>query len=270
MKIKRFILIFLLLIILFSQIVTAKDTVWKEYLKDFLVNNFPSLFDEATIKKNDESYKKWGKETLYPGDFSSDIICVEGSEFEGYYLHVRPTRYYFYDLDFDDIPEVIIYFGALESDIGWCEIYKWYDTLYEMISKSSKEDFFINPNNKIVSVGTSSTKVIDIINKKIVYGSYIDSFGNDNYKGVNYDEIGTYSTHLFFSFESYEAWLACELFLADLRYIPEYDCSDVLDAIKYGKPLNNPKTRDNYFIYLTILFATYFITAKTKKNLKKV
>ena len=266
MKIKYVVLIALCFMILFSQTATAEDMAWKEYLKDFLVNNFPSLFDEEVKKKNEELIEK------YWGDIYTNRESVPLSEFSGdieiYSDFVLPRKYYFYDLDYDGIPEVIIDYGGLASGMGLRYIYKLYGASYEQIGSLSGgeyyEEIYVNPLGKIVSVNTESTRILEIKNKEIVYSDYIDSFGSDSYNGVKYNEIGTYSNSEVFSFESYEVFLECEEFLADLRYIPEFDCSDILHSIKYGTPLN-PKTGDNSLIYIAALITTCFALAKLKK-----
>ena len=273
MKIKRIVLISLCLVIFFSQTVIAENTknnVWKEYLKDFLTDTFPNLFDEEIKKKNEEMFDKYLKDFSFsPLDFSKDI--------ENYGDVALPTNYFFYDLDFDGIPELIVDYGGIASGIGCRYVCKLYGDSYEKTDTLSGGEYyemiFINPENKIVSISPHATRVLNIQNKKVVYSNYIDSFGNDEYNGIKYSEIGTYSTFDLFVYKDHEEFLTREIFLADLRRIPEFDCSDVLNAIKYNTSVN-PKTDDinsviTVTIFLCLSVTACFIMVKFKTNKKK-
>ena len=263
MKIKIIVVIVLCFAMLFPKSIsasaTAEDTAWKKILRDFLANDFPHLFDEETNKRNNEEIKKYF-DGIY--DFE-ELSSVTSSDILKSYF-IIPYNYFFHDLDFDGIPEVIIMSGMPETCLVMGEIYKLYGKSYKSIGYMSGPPLYINPENKIVSVDNESTQLLEIKNKEIVYSEYIDSMGNDSYKGVKYSEIGSSSG--FFSFESHEAWLACDLFLADLRYIPEFDCSDVVEAAKNSK--YSPKTGDNTLIFLVSITAICFTFVKTKRILK--
>lgn len=268
--------------ILLSQTATNAEatdwTEWKEALRYCLINNFPSLFDQATINKNKEAFTRYEKWWLYEREFnlieyldnpisfnnvSIDII-IDNRDIPNLYL---PFRCEFYDLDNDGIPEAIIVYAPLISHGGaWGEVYKFYGTSYEKIGSLSygeyAESLYINPQNRIVSVGRESTRILEIKNKKIVYSEYIDSTGSDTYNGMKYSEIGSYSSD-FFSFGTYEAWLNTEVFLADLKRLPQIDCSDVVEAAKNSSYA--PKTGDNYAIWFAMLIASCFAAVKIKK-----
>jgi hypothetical protein len=255
-KIKTIILIAACLMFLFSQIGNADDTNWKNSLTALMIK-YPSLFDDEELVPP-KVYELLNKHYQNPdsnvkiSDFPSDFVFFDGVIGSG----CMPFRYKFYDLDFDGIPEVIIDFGALQSGAGWREVYKFYDDSYEQIGSlhggEYYESLYINPENKIVSVQTGTTQVFEIENKKIIYSKYIDSTGNDMFNGVKYDEIGNYTE--FFAFETYEDYLNSAVFLAELRYIPEFDCSDVLGIIKYGAELS-PKTGDKFLVFYIIFIS---------------
>ena len=116
-----------------------------------------------------------------------------------------------------------------------------------------------------------SVHFAEIKNGKLILSDYIDSKGNDTYNGDKYNclggdmnctdgenwhyiQIGIYFTAL------------DEIVQADdLTPLPEFDCSDVLDSIKYGTPLVSPKTGDNFIIFFAVLSMTCFALAKLKK-----
>jgi len=152
------------------------------------------------------------------------------------------------DLDFDGIPEIIMDFDEGVMGRG---VYKLYDTDYELIgildggirvldNEDNYERLYVNPDNKIVSVKRNSTQIFEIVNKQIVYSEYIDSTGSDSYNGIKYADIGSASE--FFTFASYEEYINCEVFLADLRRIPQLEYSDALNALKLAK--NKKSTAD--------------------------
>ena len=238
---------FLLSVLPAANVVSAADTTWKQYLKDFLVGEFPSLFEEKTIKKNqkafdiidraynefisepydDSSYKKHKKfkTVLDTADVSHDIIFLEDEPMNFY----RPNKCLFYDLDNDGIPEIVagyrLYFPGA-SAIGWNSIYKLYGTSYEYVANFYHTEglnldymgFFVDPQNNIVSViidEIQTIKYFKIIDKKLVYSEYINSIN----KGKTSAEI-----------------------LQTLKLLPEYDCSDVINSIKNGTPLKITKT----------------------------
>lgn len=269
--------------ILFSQTAinpkAADWTEWKEALRYCLSNNFPSLFDQATINKNKEAFARyeqwWSYERelnlteyfdnpITASDVSSDII-IDNRNIPNLYI---PFRCEFYDLDNDKMPEAIIVYAPLITHGGaWGEVYKLYGTSYERIGSLSRgeygESFYINPENRIVSAGRDSTRILEIKNKEIVYSEYIDSMGSNTYNGMKYSEIGNYSSD-FFMFENKEEWLNTEVFLADLRLLPQIDCSDVVEAAKNS--VYAPKTGDNYvIIWFAMLIASCFAAVKIKK-----
>ena len=306
MKIKRFILIALCFIFLFSHTVSAEDTKWKEYLKDFLTNNFPSLFDEATIKKNEEIIKRWHEDDNYipepsdiPVDWIGEWIQRQGLNFPVIY----PYSYKFYDLDYDNIPEIIINYTGWELSPTF--IYKMNGNKYEQIhfnnfesnnidgNKNPRFQFYLNANNKIVVFITGYTNLysvnyVEITNGELTLTDYIDSIGNDNYYGLKYNnlfipetantiiegdwDIGIYQTER--GNGTYRIWASDfsmnNIIKTDnLTPLPEFDCSDVLNSIKYGAPLSSPKTGDNYlilFILFILLSASYFVLMKLKRS----
>jgi len=257
MKLK-IIIITICIIFLVSQTVNAADTNWKTSLID-LMNKYPSLFEdiESVVKNIFELLYKFEQDPFSGvtiSDFPPDIVFSYFDKISGGIC--IPGGYNFYDLDFDGIPEVIINFGALESGVGWREIYRFHNGSYQHIGNlhggEGWENLYINPENKIVRVGISSTQVFEIIDNEITYSDYIDSTGSDMFQGVKYSEI--YNSHDFFWYDSYEDYLNATEFLADLKYIPEFDCSDFFNTIKYSKELS-PKTDDNYFVF-NITFIT--------------
>jgi len=267
MKIKIIILIAACLIFVFSQTVNAE---WENSLTE-LMKKYPSLFDgEEPIPAKvyellNQYYENPNSVSIH--DFPSDAVFFDGEIGSG----CMPFRYKFYDLDFDGIPEVIIDFGAFASGVGWREVYKFYGGSYEHIGSLHGGEYYewlyVNPENKIVSVQTSSTQLFEIKDKKIIYSEYTDSTGSGMFNGVKYTEIGNYTE--FFTFESHEDYLNTVIFLADLRFIPEFDCSDVLDAIKSGNELS-PKTGDKFLVFfISLILTVFFMSLKFKKKVIK-
>lgn len=273
-------LVFIFTVLPFSTIsVNAENIRWKQYLKEFLITSLPSLFDEEAIRKNEEAFEKvWEYRTEWAADmsridfdppiddFSSDI-SLRGIRI------IVPWVPEFYDLDNDRIPEVIVWHGdhiiGCENGSGWTDIYKLYGTSYEKIKTNdyTGDVYYINTQNKIVVAqienfivnfiyyygsGEDSNKYLDyiegsinyleIINKEIVYSEY-------NNKNKTYEEI-----------------------FNELKPLPEFDCSDVIDSIKSGTSLNNPKTGDNIMLFYLVFivgFITFMINLKRKHGLKQ-
>lgn len=246
----------------FSQKVCAEETQqWKVYLKEFLVADFPSLFDENTIKKNEKVFEKYNQWWFYErpdtenpisdSDVSSDVL-IYNIDIPNIYL---PWGCEFYDLDSDGIPEAVIIYAPLIAHGGaWGEVYKLYGTSYEKIGSLSygeySEYLYINPQNRIVSFKTNSTEFLDIINHEIVYSEYLDSDGNKEYKGIKYSEIGSYS------YEHYG--FTQEEILGGLKNLPQIDCSDILNEIT---PVNSPQTDDVSDVLLLTISAAFVVTS---------
>ncbi|MCL1858468.1 MAG: hypothetical protein FWF92_04470 [Oscillospiraceae bacterium] len=301
MKIKCFILIALCLIILFSLTVNSENIVWQKYLKDFLTNSFPSLFDEATIKKNEENLIRWLEDDNYipdPVDIPIDMIGKWGQG-QGFMFSMSfPRDYHFYDLDNDNIPEVIINYGGWELSPTF--IYKLNGNRYEQFyfndfefdnidnNKNPNFHFYINTNNKIVVFRTGyvnlySVNYIKIQNGELTLVDYIDSAGSNNYYGLNYNNLfipdnpdiiaSDFDTGLYQTKKhdgTYKIWandfaMNNMIKTDNLTPLPEFDCSDVLEAIKYGTSLVSPKTGDDNLIFFAVLTLICFALAKLKK-----
>ncbi|MCL2815840.1 MAG: hypothetical protein FWD23_14690 [Oscillospiraceae bacterium] len=263
MKIKKIILPAFCAIILFSQAVSAEAAAWKTPMTE-LLEKFPSLFDEETKIKNNEMVEKYWNSAGFidVSDFSSDVVFPDSGNIGSM---CTPVKYFFYDLDFDGIPEVIIDYGGIASGMGWREVYKFYETSYEQITTLSGGEYYeylyINPENKIVSVNSGSTRVFEIKNRETVYSEYTDSTGSNMYEGIKYSEIGVYSQSQFFN--SYEKHLTGEA-LGDLTAIVQFDCSDVLANIY------SPKTSDNFVVFCIIFISVLIIFSAASKYKKKI
>ena len=148
-----FILVFTFIFILSSN-VSAEDTRWKQYLKEFLIN-IPNLSD-----KNNEILK-------------DRFLEIYGDTWDIW-------DYKFCDLDGDGIPEVIIYCGGTT---GYRGIYKLYGTSYEFIGALYGGEWcgslYINTQGKIVDISMFGAWLVEIKNKEIICSPYIDSHGND-------------------------------------------------------------------------------------------
>lgn len=247
------ILIFVMLLAMIPAVkINADDVPWKQYLADFLIHSFPSLFDEEVKEKNNKAfqemyegiweyyedkntrlkyYKDKSSGTLSPlsDHLSADIIKLED--------YCRPTGCNFYDLDNDGIPEAVVHYAGYESCISWRNVYKLYGTFYEEIGSLSGGEYydhlFIDSQNRIIVLHPDSMQLLEIKNKKIVYSEYIDSTGSDTYNGVKYSEIGTYT--VFFDFIDHDKWLNddvnTEVFLVDLKLIPQFDSLSVEELL---------------------------------------
>jgi len=212
---------------------------WKQYLKDFLFSSFPSLFDEETIKINQEIWNKWEESGGFfdNGTYVPDPDDLPTDALDGWVPNrldpfIYPVAYKFYDLDNDGIPEVFIIYptGFWEGYIEY--VYKLIGTKFEKIRETGKyidgEIFYKNPQNKMVAVEhldpwIVSIKFVDInvINKEFIYSDYIDSNGNTTYNGVSYNFLEELSLR----------WDSVEDIDRGLTLIPEFDCSDIIDSI---------------------------------------
>jgi len=280
MKIKCVILISLCLIILFSQSVNAEDTSWKKYLRDFLMNNFPSLFDEATIRKNksliEECFESWDS-AKYIYDYKPNIDdlpidVIIDSEVHGFDA-LFPSGMY-YDLNNDGIPEVIIsYYSPFTiGGGGGSNIYTLngdkYEQIYSGFDNYKWVLLFTNPQNKLVMFerngheGLLAIYFVEIINGELILSDYIDSNGNDMYEGYKYNNLGGTGVNIWSD--------GINIIESDnLIHLPEFDCSDVLDSIKHGMPIN-PKTSDNSIIFAAVLSMTCFVALAKLKRLKRI
>ena len=257
-KIISFIIVFTFIFAFIPTIkVNAEDMRWKQYLKEFLITSFPSIYDKETIKKNDEIFRKIWESYRTDHEYSmkqaaeenidkfSDDIYLWG------YRFMLPFVHDFYDLDNDGIPEVIIWYGAeiigCENGSGWTEIYKLYGTSYEKIKNMdyTGDEYYLNSQDEIVVYNYwgilgaleewYNLKILGISNRKIIYSDYI---------------------------------ISEEEFFNECTPLSEFDISDVLDSIKYGTPLEIPKTGEISIIFYVVFIANMvlFITVKNKRG----
>jgi len=219
-----------------ANVTAATDTSWKQYLKDFLVENCSSIFDDS-----------WQQDYYKNGTIPNDFIVFNESVNNSYLM---PYRYTFYDLDNDNIPEALIYYGIMNSEGVLCNIYKLYGTTFEKIGETSIwTEYYVNPQNKSTFVSLSpydemvySICFMDIQNKKLILNNYIDSKGNTKYNGFEYKNLGDtyeFGGYIYNIGVRYEE-LADELAL--LKPFLEFDCSDIINSIKSGTPLMNAST----------------------------
>ena len=282
--------------------VRAEDVSWKQSLKDFLVNNFPSLFDRATIEKNKEVLNNWlnswGKDkngyTDYsvntyvpkPGDIPADALDAmkDGKIWDGtapYYPMLLPMRYKFYDLDNDGIPEVVITYPTVYAEGHYDFVYKLnvsinkYEKLY---SKSDSLDFYTNSQNKLVAVEYFYMSVYgvyfaDIKNGGLIFGDYTDSKGSDTFNGNKYNYLGGEAEYTDANGNTthYQAgvyWDELSEELKTLTPVPVFDCSDVVDSIQDNMPA--PKTGGTdagIFVFPAVVSAIGFSAVlKNKRN----
>ena len=248
---KKFISFILVVVFIFALLpsvtVSAENVQWKQYLKDFLVTKFPSLYDEEAIKKNDEIFKKIDES--YRNDAQYTMKEAAESNIDNLSNDISLWGYRFmlpwcsfYDIDNDGIPEVIADYGAqdigCENGSGFREIYKFYGTSYERIKSNdfTDENYYVTPENRIVAYAyfNGVLDYIEIINKEILYSE------------CNLSEDEIYN---------------------DCTQLPEFDISDVINSIKYGTPLKNPKTGDANIITFYIIFiasAAVFVAIKNR------
>ena len=281
MKIKIVVLVVICFTMLFPQTVnasaTAEDVAWKECLRDFLVNNFPSLFDEATIKKNEELFELW-KNGYYRGDKNGsapepDSIPIDAifSPWEDstskwipqgpYYPLLLPHECKFYDLDNDNIPEIVVSFPSRFSEGGHDFIYKLNGTNYEPIYSELNSVYMYKNSQNILVVFEGFYVVINAVyfaeiqNGKLIFSDYIDSNGNNMLDGIKYNNIT----------EETDMWEFMQKVIENDNLTPlvEFDVSDVVDAIK-NDTLINPKTGDNYFMFFILIPVICFLFAKIK------
>ena len=261
MYLKKFLSLCLMLIIL-GNLSACEDnwaahnaTDWKQCLKDFLTNNFPSLFDEATIKKNEELFDKWRVDPDYipdPSDIPVDALDIDGKWHNEWYYYpmLLPYEYKFYDLDNDGIPELFMDYPTQVAEGRYKNIYKLYGSTYEKIETGEylnggymEEDIlYKNGQNKTVLIrynnpdGAEAIRFLDIQDKKIIYSDYADLNGNI------YDDL-LFSSLYRFDNEMYDK-ISSEL---ELALLPEFDCLDVINSIKEhesNKPASSEITED--------------------------
>ena len=259
-KIICFIIVFTFIFAFIPAVkVDAEDMRWKQYLKEFLITDFPSIYDEETIKKNNEIFLKIGESYRTDSEYSMKQAVEENiDEFSDDiqlwgYRFMLPLVYGFYDLDNDGIPEVIIWYGAegigCENGSGWTEIYKLYGTSYEKINTMdyTGDEYYVNPQNEIAVYnywGISGNleewyniRILEISNREVTYNDYN---------------------------------ISAEEFFDECTPLSKFDISDVLDSIKYDIPLEIPKTGDISIIFYVIFIANMmlfiFITVKNKRG----
>ncbi|MCL2774200.1 MAG: LPXTG cell wall anchor domain-containing protein [Oscillospiraceae bacterium] len=265
------------------------NTSWKQTLKDFLVKSFPSLFDAATINKNQEVLNNWindwGKDangyTDYavntyvpkPGDIPVDAL----GGWDGlnpYYPLLLPMQCHFYDLDNDGIPEVVITYPTSVAEGHHDYVYKLNSSTnkYEQIySTGNSLDFYTNAQDKLVAVEYMYMTIYgihfaDIKDGGFVYGDYIDSKGSDTISGVNGESTVTKKYGDINGAIWDEVWTE----INTLKPYPEFDCSDVINSIQGDIP--SPKTGSAnavVFAGLAVIGAAFILAvSKNKKRFK--
>lgn len=271
--------------ILLSIIPTAKiraeNASWKLTLADFLMNNFPSLFDEATQKKNNEMFEKWENNSNYIPD-PSNIPIDALDKWNGknpYYPLLLPLQYEFYDLDNDGIPEVIITYPTSWAEERYHFVYQLNGNKYELIySEYQSVYFYTNAyNNLVMCEGFYTTfyavYFAEIKNGELKLSNYIDSNSSDMYNGFKYNYLGGDFSHPHEdgSIVTYQAGVDIsilgEIIEADaLTPLLPFDCSDVVDSLKYVSI--SPKTgNSNTTIFIVFgLISVVFIFALSRKG----
>jgi len=220
-----------------SEPVIVDDTSWKQILKNFLISDFPSLFDETTKKKNKELFDKYYDDNNYiPATSDIPVDAYGGWHNDWYYYPLLlPSYYTFYDLDNDGIPEMFVGYPTEYAEGYYNFVYKLYKDTYKQIDTGEHlnggylegDILYKDSQNKIVVVydsvdGIQGIFYADIIGEKIIYSDYIDSKGSKTYNGVKYDSL----------YQLYEINLTVEQIDPTLTLLPEFDCSDVIDSIK--------------------------------------
>jgi len=228
-------------------------------MKEFLIDNFPSLFAEDVKNKNLQlNQKAWdGVEVDYT-EFSVDIVFKNT-------MHI-PYAYWFYDLDCDGIPEVIIDYASVASGSGWRDVY-WFDgAAYEKIGSLSGGEYYehlmVNQFGRFVSIKSWSTGFIEIKDDEIIYTDYIDSNGNNAYGGMPYSETGIYNCDFLTADKTGHL---LEVWFGELTAPVQFDCSDVIRQVNSAF---NPNTGSS-FMYISILLtipAAIILCLKIRKT----
>jgi hypothetical protein len=258
MKFKKYILILFSCVLLTINVnadnVNVLDTDWKISLAEFFMQ-FPSIFDRAYAEYN----------------HAHRIIPADAID----YYH--PFAFKFYDFDGDGVPEVLIMFGIPDSCAVSHAVYKLYDGVYEMIGGGwgwRNNTFHFDSQDRLVRAyrrdyHEASIDFMEIRDKQIIYTDYI------GVSGVNYNEYGDYDFwQPYISGESPEQvagrW-AEFLEQESLATLPEFDCSDIVQYVRYlfenNKPLviPAPKTNDNIILICGVFILTSLIFLRTSR-----
>ena len=183
---------------------TPAGYTWEFALHNLLIQ-YPTILDETALFEA-------GNGITHPVDA------------EGIYV---PCGSRFFDLDGDDIPEVVIRFGPPASEVVYDKIYKFYDESYELIDGGELHAFYLNPEGRLVtsiSAGymLGSIHFAEIHDRQLVLTDYIDSNGSDSYNGFKYNEVIKGLT---------EPMSADDIDLT-LRMLNEIDCSDIVSTAR--------------------------------------
>ena len=287
MKTRKIISLALALIMTFALVpaMTAMaeetDTSWKEYLKDFLENNLPSLYDETTIAKNKKLFSEWEStrfdENYYnkyysyeppAEDIPVDAIFPPWNDSDSkwiangpYYPLLLPLECNFYDLDSDGIPEVFVTYPSIYSEGSHDFIYKLNGETYELIYSNLKSVYlYKNSDNKLVAfegfyIGIDAVYFAEIKYGELIFRDYIDSTGGNMLDGIEYKSIG-----------DDDSWGFMEKVIEADNLIPlaEFDCSDV------AKPTLNKvyffETAQQSFLLLGDSIATGYGLPNIREN----
>ena len=226
-----------------ENIIPVADASWREHLKYFLASNYPSLFSEAAIKKNDELYRIIGPldglgklVEIAPEDIPRDVMLsipikmLEGAENRYSIQYWKPIDCGFFDLDGDDIPEIFIYYALMESGAGVKYIYQFIENSYEVIGVlgggEHSEDLYFDRQNRIVCIGPNSIELFELRDRAIVFNDYTDMNGSETYNGAPYSKIGTYTFGDFdINGEELYEYLG-------IKPLIKIDFSDIINSIK--------------------------------------
>ena len=211
---------------------------WQPILRKFLLSDFPSLFDEATIEKNAEIFDLiWQSDKNYSAnnpvpitdfDFPHDAIDMEGNA----WVPALPFKYVFYDLDNDGVPEAFIGYAIYSTDWTWTHVYKLYGDSYKQIGVIGNsftwetDKFYVTAQNETVMAISSdgllhSVYFVSIQDEKLIYSDYIDPKGNI------YNSDITSAQSVFIDPDTHEFKGTADEF----TLLPEFDCSDVIDSL---------------------------------------
>ena len=228
-----------------------QNASWQEQLKNFLAMNYPSLFNEAAIKKRAEIEELWSGQGNFSNSYINEAphdilfkILKETLEISEIYL---PGYYKFHDLDNDGIPEAFMAYYLPYSGFAWYEIFQYSDDSFKRIgllwSGENAENLFIDRDNKIVCISSESTRLFELSNGKFVYSDYTDTNGSKSYGGIPYSEIGYYSAEDMLMGEAvynndgvYIGQSETMVEYIGLENLPEYDCSGIIESIGRVNP----------------------------------
>ncbi|MCL1982791.1 MAG: WG repeat-containing protein [Clostridiales bacterium] len=210
---------------------------WQRSLAHLLMSNYPSLVSEEAKNKTQELVEAvyTDKRKIFEmsqNDIPLDVTVSIPKDIDGYYniVFYAPWDYAFYDLDNDGIPELFISGAVINGEISYSHaIYKFNGNSYLRIG-SSDGDLYIDPQSRIVCIGAYSVQLFDLSGDTIVHSEYVDLMGSKAYEGVPYSEIGFYSDLMNRGDEENADFMD----YLKLKPFPEFDCSDILAAIKHA------------------------------------